>query len=117
VSLPEAGRREADRVAGWSDFLLAAVDELTPGEQEVFLRGLVKLIRSVQCRGDIPVSRMCVTCRFFQPQVHADPALPHHCAFVDAPFGDRQLRLDCADYEAAEPEQTDRVWQAFAAMR
>jgi hypothetical protein len=41
---------------------------------------------------------MCATCVFFRPDVHDDPERPHHCAFVDAPFGDRQLRLDCDDY-------------------
>jgi hypothetical protein len=45
---------------------------------------------------------MCVTCRYFRPHVHSDPERPHHCAFVDAPFGDRALRLDCRDHEAKE---------------
>ncbi|MER3418788.1 MAG: MarR family transcriptional regulator, partial [Chloroflexota bacterium] len=26
---------------------------------------------------------------------------PHHCAFVDAPFGDRSIRLDCPDHAPA----------------
>ena len=47
------------------------------------------------------MSRMCLDCRFFRPDVHDDPARPHHCAFVDAPFGDAQLRIDCADHQPA----------------
>jgi hypothetical protein len=94
---------------------LAAVDELTPAEQEVFLRGLVKMIRTLQERGEIPVSRMCVTCRYFRPNVHPDLSTPHHCAFVDAPFGDRQLRLECADHEPAPVEQAERAWARFEA--
>lgn len=115
ITLTEAGRREADRASGWSDFLLAAVDALTPAEQAVFLRGLVKMVRTLQKRGEIPVSRMCVTCRFFRPNVHRDPARPHHCAFVDAPFGDQHLRLDCADHDQAPPEQARRAWEAYVA--
>jgi DNA-binding MarR family transcriptional regulator len=114
ITLTEAGRREADRVAGWSDFLLAAVDTLTPAEQTVFLGALVKMIRTLQERGEIPISRMCVTCRFFRPKVHPDPDQPHHCAFVDAPFGDRHLRLDCADHDPAPPEQARQAWEAYA---
>ena len=115
ITLTDAGRQAADRAAGWADFLLAAVDELTPPEQEVFLRGLVKMIRTLQERGEIPIARMCVTCRFFRPNVHADPARPHHCAFVDAPFGDRHLRLECLDHQAAPADQADRAWDAFVA--
>jgi hypothetical protein len=115
IALTTNGQREAERAAGWSDFLLGAVDELSPDEQEVFLRGLVKMIRTLQERGEIPVSRMCVTCRYFRPHVHADPSPPHHCAFVDAPFGNRQLRLECADHEPAPVEQAQRAWERFAA--
>jgi hypothetical protein len=74
---------------------------------------LVKMIRTLQERGEIPVSRMCVTCRFFRPRVHDDPTRPHHCAFVDAPFGDRSLRLECADHEAAPEGQRARGWEQF----
>jgi DNA-binding MarR family transcriptional regulator len=117
IALTESGRREADRAAGWADFLLAAVDELAPGEQEAFFRGLVKMIRALQVRGEIPVSRMCVTCRFFRPNAHPDPGRPHHCAFVDAPFGDRHLRLECADHDPAPTEQAAQAWEAFAVAR
>lgn len=105
IALTGAGIREAERAAGWADFLLAAVDELAPVEQEVFYRSLVKMIRLLQEQGEIPVSRMCVTCRFFQPNVHPSRDKPHHCAFVDAPFGDRHLRLECADHDPAPLKQ------------
>lgn len=97
-----SGARAAERAAGWPDTLLAAVDVLAPDEQAALLRGLTKMIRALQERGEIPVARMCVTCRFFRPNVHAGAA-PHHCAFVDAPFGDRELRLDCADHDPSPP--------------
>jgi hypothetical protein len=71
------------------------------------------MIRTLQERGEIPVSRMCVTCRFFRPNVHAHPEPPHHCAFVDAPFGDRELRLDCADHEPLPPADSAALWAAF----
>jgi DNA-binding MarR family transcriptional regulator len=105
ITLTDEGRREAQRAAGWSDFLMTAMDTLTPAEQEVFYRGLVKMIVTLQQRAEIPVSRMCASCRFFRPYAHPDSEQPHHCAFVDAPFGDRAMRLDCADHEAAPPEQ------------
>src|SRR5215207_11563986 len=104
VRLPPAGVREAAAAAAWPDFLLEAVGELSDAEQAAFLRGLVTMIRTLQTRGRIPVARMCVSCRFFQPFRHPDGRLPHHCAFVDAPFGDGGLRLDCPDHDAAPAE-------------
>src|SRR5579875_978167 len=101
LRLTSPGKRAARRAALWSDFLLEAAQALSPEERGVFLRALIKMIRRLQERGQIPLSRMCVTCRFFRPHAHRDPERPHHCDFVDAPFGDRHLRLECPDHEAA----------------
>ena len=115
VRLTPAGAREAAAAAAWPDFLLEAVDQLGPAEQAAFLRGLVTMIRTLPVRGRIPVARMCVSCRFFQPYRHDHPSAPHHCAFVDAPFGDGELRLDCPDHQTAPAELAARTWQAFRA--
>lgn len=115
VLLTATGIREAAAAAAWPDFLLEAVDELSAEEQAIFLRALVAMIRSLQEKGRIPVARMCVSCRFFRPFVHDDPSRPHHCAFVDAPFGDGELRLDCPDHGAASPDLGAHNWQIFRA--
>jgi DNA-binding MarR family transcriptional regulator len=116
VTLTPDGEREAARAVGWSDFLLAAVDQLTHEEQEVFLRGLVKMIRALQENGEIPISRMCVTCKYFQPNVHASARSPHHCGLVNAPFGDRHLRLDCPEHDPAPREQAEGAWKRYIAL-
>jgi len=107
------GRRAADALAVWPDALLSAVDALDPSEQAAFLKGLTKMIRALQVRGAIPVQRMCATCRFFRPNVHNDPAAPHHCAFVDAAFGDAALRLDCGEHEGASDPEAGATWRRF----
>jgi DNA-binding MarR family transcriptional regulator len=113
VALTPTGDLEAAAAAAWPDFLLEAVGELSTDEQATFLRALVAMIRTLQEKGRIPVARMCVSCRFFRPYQHDDPARPHHCAFVDAPFGDGELRLDCPDHRTAPRDQADRNWEAF----
>jgi DNA-binding MarR family transcriptional regulator len=100
--LTAAGSGAAAQGKEWPDVLLAAVDALSAEDQASLLRGLSAMIRELQERGEIPVQRMCVTCRYFRPHVHSDAERPHHCAFVDAPFGDRALRLDCQDHEPKE---------------
>jgi DNA-binding MarR family transcriptional regulator len=115
VLLTPTGTREAAAAAAWPDFLLEAVGELSSIEQATFLRALVSMIRTLQEKGRIPVARMCVSCRFFRPYQHDNPARPHHCAFVDAPFGDGELRLDCPDFRTAPDEQAAQTWLAFRA--
>jgi DNA-binding MarR family transcriptional regulator len=105
ITLTEEGDREAQRAANWTDFLLSAVDALTPEEQSAFYRALMKLIITLQQRGKIPISRMCATCQHFRPNVYPDPERSHHCALVDVPFGDRSLRLDCPEHSPAPAEQ------------
>ncbi|HEX6978981.1 MAG TPA: MarR family winged helix-turn-helix transcriptional regulator [Alphaproteobacteria bacterium] len=113
VRLTADGTRAAAAVSDWPEFLRRAVGALPQPHQILLFRGLMGTIRELQRRGDIPVSRMCVTCRYFRPNVHADPERPHHCAFVDAPFGDRHLRLDCPDQSPVPPGDAAAVWARF----
>jgi DNA-binding MarR family transcriptional regulator len=114
VTLTSKGRREAERALGWGEAVHAAIDTLGPTEQAALLRALVKVIRALQEAGQISPSRMCVTCLYFRPRVHADPLRPHHCAFVDAAFGDRDLRVDCPDHAPAPDREASRAWKTFA---
>ena len=113
LRLTAEGAAMADRVAGWPDFLLRAVDTLSEAEQVAFLRVLVKIIRTLQIAGDIPPQRMCVACRYFRPNVHEEPDRPHHCDFVDAPFGDRHLRLECLEQEPAPAYAAADNWSRW----
>lgn len=109
ITLTAAGRREAQQTAGWTEVVRAGVRSLTPDEQAVFLRGLTKVMYSLQEQGVISVARMCVGCTYFQPYVHVDAARPHHCGFVNKPMGDGQLRLECPDFiPGSQPDQARR---------
>lgn len=113
LTLTAAGRREAQQTTGWTQVVQAGVKSLMPDEQEVFLRGLTKVMHSLQEQGAISVTRMCAGCTYFQPYVHDDAAWPHHCGFVNKPLGEGQLRLDCPDFiPGSEADQTRR-WQEF----
>jgi DNA-binding MarR family transcriptional regulator len=95
----------------------AALAELSEAEQTSLLKTLIKLIRSLQLQNAIPPQRLCVTCKYFHPNVHPDARAPHHCAFVDAAFGDGALRLDCSDQEQAEAAEAARNWRIFVGLR
>ncbi len=108
-----AGRDTAATVEAWPDALLEAADLLDPAERGVLLKALTRMIRTLQLRGAIPVQRMCATCSHFRPYRHTDAAAPHHCAFVDAAFGNAELRLDCADHAEADADAARQTWARF----
>jgi DNA-binding MarR family transcriptional regulator len=114
LELTAPGKAEAECAASLSDFLLAAIDVLSPCEQEAFLVALIKMIGALVERGQIPTQRMCVSCHHFRPNEHPDRDPPHHCALVDAPLGRRYLRLDCPEYAPAREEVVRRSLRAFA---
>lgn len=91
----------------------AAVADLTSIERVQLLRVVIKLIRSLQLSGAIAPQRLCVSCQHFRPNVHDNPVAPHHCALVDAAFGDAALRLDCADHLTADAAAQAAAWTAF----
>ncbi|MDP3089380.1 MAG: MarR family winged helix-turn-helix transcriptional regulator [Nitrospira sp.] len=113
LTLTAAGRREVRETRGWTEVVDAGVKSLTPDEQAIFLRGLTKVIHSLQGQGVISVARMCAGCAYFQPYVHADAARPHHCGLVNKPMGEGQLRIDCPDFVPGREADQLRRWQAF----
>jgi DNA-binding MarR family transcriptional regulator len=112
VTLTAEGRARAAKARAWPEFLAEAAVVLSESEREAFFAALVKMIRSLQEAGQIPLNRMCVTCTHFRPHQHEGP-MPHHCAFVDAPMGGRHLRLDCPEHVEAPEEQRAAAWGRF----
>lgn len=113
IGITSAGRavvRASHETAGAVD---RATSALNDDDQEQLLVQLVSVIRQLQEQGAIPIQRMCVSCRYFRPYAHADAAQPHHCNFVDAAFGQQDLRIDCRDHETADPSARAATWGAF----
>jgi DNA-binding MarR family transcriptional regulator len=107
VVLTAAGRARARASAGWPDFLAVAVDAMNDAEQDVFYRGLLKVIGSLQRAGQIPLSGMCVSCQHFRVGAR------NHCTLLDVPLPGPELRLDCPEHAPAAAEHADAAWAAF----
>lgn len=99
VSLTGPGRDLAPPLLNWAAHLLGRLDDLSAAEQSRLLSAVCRHIARLQARDAIPTSRMCLTCRFFQPYAHAGQPKPHHCALVDAPFGHTHIRLHCPEQQ------------------
>ena len=113
VCLTAEGRAVLATGSGGDTSTARAVDALTHREQEAMLISLVKMIRHLQEIDAIPIQRMCASCRYFEPFKHADAARPHHCNFVDASFGQRDIRIDCREHETADPASRAATWEVF----
>ena len=117
ISLTATGIRLLSRQSEFPEALLAALAGLDPIESTVLHRVLSKIILHLQETGAIEPQRMCCTCRFFRPYVHSDAVRPHHCEFVDAPFGSVSLRVDCGDHIPADESVRKQRWQRFLAVK
>ena len=107
VKITDRGRAQAPELGHWASDLLAEVGRLNEAGQRQLLQVVTDQIRRLQRQGQIPVVKMCLTCRFFDGYAHPGTADPHHCRLVDAAFGHQLLRLRCPEQEpAAGPPQT-----------
>ena len=100
------------RARSWPEFMVDAVADLSPDEQRAFFAAVVKMIRSLQEQGLVPLSGMCVSCTHFRPNVRV-VARPHHCALVDAPLAADQLRVDCPEHALAADTVRQQLWEQF----
>lgn len=112
LSLTKKGTQLAGRARAWPEYMASAVSDLSKEEQRVFLSAAVKVLRTLQEQGLIPVAGMCVTCVNFRPNVRSGPQ-PHHCALLDAPLGNEQLQVDCPDHELIAQNLRNELWEQF----
>ncbi len=115
VSLTQSGVRVVSSRTEFPEALLSALAALSPLESRALHTALSKVVLELQESGAIESQRMCCTCRFFRPYRHSDQSRPHHCDFVDAPFGTASLRLDCGDHQPAEEAARKERWRRFLA--
>ena len=117
AQLTAKGNRSCTPSSRMPDQLEIATKALSAPEQIALLTSLVKVIRSLQEQGEISVARMCVSCQYFRPNHQDNADRPHHCDYLNAPLGNRSLRLDCNVYEAASTAQVNEAWANFAGSR
>ena len=113
LMLTNEGQSSVTALAALPDPLRDAFGALTAAEQEIFYRSAIKMIRGLQQTGALPVSRMCVRCRHFEPFRAPESACPHFCHLATSPLADRHLRLECPGQEAGDEDEQTLLWQKF----
>jgi DNA-binding MarR family transcriptional regulator len=100
VQLTAKGRALVGKAGADEDAMQVAVRALTPAEQATLHAIVVRMISALQQQGVITGARTCRGCQFFRESVRRGDR-PHHCAFINAPLAEHELRPDCADHRAA----------------
>ena len=101
VTITDRGRAQAPELLHWASDLLAELRNLDEIGQRQLLQVVTGHIRRLQRQGQIPVVKMCLSCRFFDEYAHPGTGDPHHCRLVDAAFGHQLLRVRCPEQEPA----------------
>jgi DNA-binding MarR family transcriptional regulator len=99
LRLTAQGRRHAEKLSRWTEALQEQLAHFPAEEKARALGFLLKLIEALYRAGIITVARICLTCRFFRPYAHPDSPAPHHCALLDKPLAEGDLRVDCPEHE------------------
>lgn len=102
VSLTEAGRAVPEEPLNWAADLLDELHNLDALRRQHLLDVVTNKIRHLQQADQIPVTKMCVTCRFFESYAYPGSGQPHHCWLVGSPFGHQDLRLRCPEAKPGE---------------
>lgn len=98
LRVTRTGRALAKR---WPLSFGAIVEALPTADQAALLGIVMRAILTLQRQGAIAPQRMCHSCRYFAPNAHVGRNRPHHCRFINTAIGEADLRVDCAEHEAA----------------
>lgn len=113
VALTRRGLRLARAADQWQAQLLEpAVADLDETTSARLLATLLHLLRSLERQGLISTTRMCLSCRYFEPGGGKD-GRPHYCGLLEASIGNAELRVDCPEHETASAERLEELGRAF----
>jgi len=98
LDLTARGKSTARRLKEKQNPLIKVITHLTEEEKVSLLSLLIKLTKFFQDKGLVSVARLCANCRYFHPNRYPGTEKPHHCGFVDGPFGEPELQVDCSEH-------------------
>ncbi len=108
------GKKIAKRADHSNEFVIKALKTFNDSEREMLLTILLRLIGEFQARGDLPALRMCLTCKYFEPNRHPDKDVPYHCHLVGQPLPASFMRVDCAEHDETSSLEQQKNRAAFA---
>ncbi|SUA91086.1 homoprotocatechuate degradation operon regulator, HpaR [Pandoraea pulmonicola] len=112
LRLTARGKTAAKKASQWANFLMTASETLNEKERAQFYRTLLKLVFTMQERGDMPPQRMCLTCSHFEANARGKGS--YYCNHFNATYDDSRLPIDCNAYEEADIATQRKVWKLYS---
>jgi DNA-binding MarR family transcriptional regulator len=104
VRLSKTGRTLARRLCDPSQGMGRLLQDLEDEDIGALLRVTQLLVMQAQRQGLATGLRTCLGCQFFRP-FGGSSRHPHFCELIGKPFGDAELRSDCAEQSPADGDQ------------
>lgn len=101
VRLTRGGKRLAEKLHSPLHGIGSLLEALDEADLGALLRSTQLLVHEAQRQGLATGLRTCLGCRYFRPHSTGRQDKPHFCAFIEQPFGDAELRTDCAEHAPA----------------
>ena len=105
VRLSHEGGKMAQELLGGEGGMAGLLKRLEAEDLGALLRITQLMVYEAQQQGLATGPRTCLGCRFFQPYATQEKDRPHFCGFVQKPFGDPDLRVDCAEQDPGKKQQ------------
>lgn len=97
VFLTELGGTVAQKLKDWPIELIKQMDVLSDKEKGQYLFLNLKVLKSLEAKGKVAPSRMCLTCVHYSVGQNNET---HACSFFKEEFGNEGLRTDCAEHKS-----------------
>lgn len=104
IRLSKTGHTLAKRLCDPSQGMGRLLQGLEDEDIGALLRVTQLLVIQAQRQGLATGLRTCLGCRFFRP-FGGSSNQPHFCELIGQPFGDSELRSDCAEQSPADNDQ------------
>ena len=96
IRLTSEGVKMVSQVEGFAEPLRNSLSELSLDDKNSFYRALTEVIFKLNQTGIIQVQRTCYGCRYYE-----EKGKGHYCKLLDRPLQNKDLRLDCNEFESS----------------
>ncbi|MFJ2994983.1 MarR family winged helix-turn-helix transcriptional regulator [Pandoraea sp. NPDC087047] len=112
LRLTTKGRTSAKRASQWASFVTTAADLMSDKDRAQLYRMLLKLISTMEIRGDMTRQRMCLTCEHLETAARGKGM--YHCNYFNTTFDDSRLAIDCNAHEEASIATRNKIWKLYS---
>lgn len=97
LKLTTSGKSITEKAEGYTREVQKQLSKMDDRKAETLFQSLYELLDALNEEGVIPVQRMCFGCIYYR----GDKATKHHCTLLKKKLQNDQIRIDCAEFEAA----------------